>query len=269
MKTGVSLSVFKAKKGMPALFSGAGEENASLIKRLGFDGVDLFVDDPWGTETEKAIAVLEKHGIAIPVIMPAALVGRGLTLAAEDSGIAAEAVREIGEIIRLASRTGSMVSVGLVRGWRLPCEDIPSFYRRLEPQCRRLLDISVPLGVPLLLEPINRYEIDNMNKVSECAAFIRSTGLPMYIMADTFHMNIEESDIAGAFRRDMDLIRHIHFLDSNRLAPSMGHMDMQALYRQIADDGYNGYLTMEALPGDDFRHTAKVGSLFFSLMGRK
>ena len=46
MKTGVSLSAFPARKGMPVLFSEATKENLETIKRLGFDGVDLFVRDP-------------------------------------------------------------------------------------------------------------------------------------------------------------------------------------------------------------------------------
>jgi sugar phosphate isomerase/epimerase len=44
-------------------------------------------------------------------------------------------------------------------------------------------------------------------------------------MADLFHMNIEEADIAASLRAAAPLVAHLHFADSSRLEPGTGHTD--------------------------------------------
>jgi sugar phosphate isomerase/epimerase len=61
-------------------------------------------------------------------------------------------------------------------------------------------------------------------------------------------MNIEESDIAAAIRSGGGQIGHIHFVDSNRRAAGMGHMDYGPIAKAIGEIGYKGYLSAEALP---------------------
>lgn len=64
MKTSVSLSVFPAPPGMPALFSGGTEQNISRIQELGYNGVDLFVKDPASADTRRTLALLRQYGWA-------------------------------------------------------------------------------------------------------------------------------------------------------------------------------------------------------------
>ena len=45
------------------------------------------------------------------------------------------------------------------------------------------------------------------------------------ILADMFHMNIEEADMAESIRQFGILIGHVHFADSNRRAIGFGHTD--------------------------------------------
>ena len=93
MKTSVSLSVFPAPPGMPALFSGGTEQNISRIQELGYDGVDLFVKDPASADTRRTLALLRQYGLGIGAVMPAALAGEGLHLGAAEKNIREECVR--------------------------------------------------------------------------------------------------------------------------------------------------------------------------------
>lgn len=266
MKTSVSLSVFKAKPGMPVLYSGATEEHLKQIKELGYDGVDLFVYDPEGTETKEAIRRLEKYHLGVGVIMPAALAGEGFVLGSEDKEIKKKAIQRIGEIIKLAGEAGGMVSLGLVRGNRNPNETMAAFESRFTESCEMLLEIAQPRGVDLLIEPINRYEINTINSAREGIDYVKRANLPLYLMLDTFHMNIEDTDIAGILIEGLPFTKHIHFLDSNRLAPSMGHMDMEHYYRVLEKAGYDGYLCLEALPVPSSDVCAAKGAEFFQKM---
>src|SRR5829696_2172506 len=56
-------------------------------------------------------------------------------------------------------------------------------------------------GQVLLYEPLNRYETNLLNTIADGVAFLET--LPttnVKLLADLFHMNIEEADIAGAIR---------------------------------------------------------------------
>ena len=47
-------------------------------------------------------------------------------------------------------------------------------------------------------------------------------GENLKLLADTFHMNIEEADMGKAILTAGSRLAYVHFSDSNRLAPGMG-----------------------------------------------
>lgn len=269
MKTSVSLSVFEAKPGMPVLFSGGNEHNIAEISALGYDGVDLFVKDPHDEQTRSTLRLLKKHNLGIGVIMPAALAGEGLFLGDESADVREECVRRINDIVCLASEAGAMVSLGLVRGSKKNDETEEEFYSRYVNSCELLLENSEKRCVPLVIEPINRYEINTINSARQALDFIKKYRLPLYLMLDTFHMNIEDVSIDALLAEAMPLTRHIHFLDSNRLAPSMGNLNMQNYYRLLKALGYGGYLCLEALPKPTPAICARRGADFFKTMEKE
>lgn len=269
MKTSVSLSAFDAPPGMPALFSGASQEHLNIIKELNYDGVDLFVRDAVGEETKAAIRRLNRNHLGVGVMMPAALAEEGLFLGDRSEEVRREAVRRMAEIIRLASWENGMVSLGLVRGNRSKGESEETFELHFADSCKRLLEIAQPLCVDLLIEPINRYEINTINSVKQGMEYIRKVDLPLFLMVDTFHMNIEDQNLQKSLKEALPLVKHVHFLDSNRLAPSMGHTDMAGLYEILQDGGYQGYLCLEALPFPDAVTCAEQGAKFFAQMSKK
>jgi sugar phosphate isomerase/epimerase len=61
-------------------------------------------------------------------------------------------------------------------------------------------------------------------------------------------MNIEERDIAAAIREAGPHIGHIHFVDSNRRAAGLGHLDFAPIAAAVQEIDYHGYLCAEALP---------------------
>jgi sugar phosphate isomerase/epimerase len=112
--------------------------------------------------------------------------------------------------------------------------------------------------MPLLYEPLNRYETNVFTRQSEAAAFLRSLQTKsVKLLCDLFHMNIEESSIADALRAAGPVVGHVHFVDSNRLAVGFGHTDMKPILAALRDIGYTGYLSGEVLPLPDSVAAAK------------
>jgi sugar phosphate isomerase/epimerase len=65
------------------------------------------------------------------------------------------------------------------------------------------------------------------------------------LVADTYHMNIEEDDPAASVRRYGDLIGHVQLGDSARWQPGTGHVDFAAFVAALHDVGFGGWLALE------------------------
>src|SRR5581483_3148822 len=107
-------------------------------------------------------------------------------------------------------------------------------------------------AVRLLYEPLNRYETNLATTLGQAAEVVASAASrSVKILADLFHMNIEEADLAGAVRAAGPHVGHVHFADSNRRAAGMGHTDFAPVVAALRDIGYAGYLSAEVLPLPD------------------
>src|SRR5690606_14380829 len=105
------------------------------------------------------------------------------------------------------------------------------------------------LDVPLVYEPLNRYETNLIKTIADGVAFLKTLATDnVKLLADLFHMNIEEADVPAAIRVGEGYIGHIHFVDSNRQAAGLGHTDFGPIAAAIKESNYNGYLSAEALP---------------------
>jgi sugar phosphate isomerase/epimerase len=98
----------------------------------------------------------------------------------------------------------------------------------------------------ILLEAINRYETYYLRSLSDAIELARMVDHPrIKIVADLFHMSIEEADIAASIRCAGDWIRHVHLGDSNRMLPGQGHTDFRAGFAALAEIGFQGFMALE------------------------
>jgi len=104
----------------------------------------------------------------------------------------------------------------------------------------------------LLIEPINRYETNFINNVTQALEFIDQVGeANIGVILDTFHMNIEEPSIYGSIQQAGERLWHVHLVDSNRYAPGMGHLDIPRIVQTIQKISYDGYVSAEVVPIPD------------------
>lgn len=126
---------------------------------------------------------------------------------------------------------------------------------------QKAADYAASQNVKLCIEAWNRYETHFLNRIPQCMDLMRDVGRPnVGVMGDTFHMNIDDPDIAGAVRDAGEAMIHIHFADSNRAAPGQGHTDFRPVMQALKDVGYQGHITFELLPaGSDPFATLRRG----------
>jgi sugar phosphate isomerase/epimerase len=112
-------------------------------------------------------------------------------------------------------------------------------------QLRELAPVARDAGVSLFLEPLNRYEAYIVNRLEQGSAIAAEVGPEIGVMADFFHMGIEEADIAASIRANAPHLVYVHVADSNRLQPGRGHLDFKPGFRALKEIGYDGFLAIE------------------------
>ncbi|EEG56572.1 hypothetical protein CLOSTASPAR_01352 [[Clostridium] asparagiforme DSM 15981] len=67
----------------------------------------------------------------------------------------------------------------------------------------------------------------------------------MYILPDTYHMNIEETSTTAALTTYAGHYHNLHVSDNNRYFPGIGAIDFAGIMRQLKGLGYDGTITIE------------------------
>ena len=107
------------------------------------------------------------------------------------------------------------------------------------------------VGSTILLEPLNRYETHFMRTLCDGVEICKQVNSPnVAIMADFFHMSIEERNIADSIEASGDFIKHVHLADSTRELPGYGHTDFKSGFKALRKIGYQNYMVLEcSVPG--------------------
>ena len=111
---------------------------------------------------------------------------------------------------------------------------------------KKLSKTAEDCGVVLGMEVLNRYEGYMINTCQEGLDFIRAVDSPcVKVMLDTFHMNIEEDNMAAAIRLAGKDLCHLHLGEQNRQVPGKGSMPWAEIGQALRDINYQGAAVME------------------------
>lgn len=224
-------------------------ESISKVAEMDFDVVELAVRDPEAVETEQIFEVLSDFELEVPAIGTGQAYGEeGLSFTHPDREIRARAVERIKDQMDFAEELeGAQIIIGLLRGKLSEDqshEEAEGYFLECLQECADYNEEII-----LTLEPINRYETDLYNTISEMIEIIEKADRKnIGLLADTFHMNIEEPVIAGGFRKSAKHLSHVHFADSNRHAPGSGHLNFNRIISVLNEIEYNGAVSAEILP---------------------
>ena len=102
-------------------------------------------------------------------------------------------------------------------------------------------------GVQIAFEVLNRYETAVVNTVDQAIELIAVSGSSnLKIHLDTFHMNIEESDIIAATVRAVPHLAYLELEQNNRGGYDQGSLPLEAIVEAAFAAGYDGKVGMEA-----------------------
>ena len=259
MKKSIVVSISSTKFSALA-FKEDFEESIKKVADLGFDGAELAVRNPKDLKVEDVIKIIKENNLEVPAIGTGQAYGEeGLSFSDSDEVIRKMAVERINDQIVFASNFNAQVIIGLIRG------NVEESVGRAEAEewtidcLRECTEFAKEYNIRLTLEPVNRYESNFINTLNEGIEFIKRVGASnLGLLADTFHMNIEEISIYDSIIQAKNYITHVHFADSNRWAPGCGHIDFKKVIETLKKINYQGYVSAEILPLPDPNSCARL-----------
>jgi sugar phosphate isomerase/epimerase len=256
-RSAITLSFVPQAKGGPFVLWDDLVSSVSLAAQLGFDAVEIFPPGPEFFQSRDVSQVILDHGLRVAAIgTGAGWVVHRWSLADPNPAVRTAALDFVRSIIDVAARFDAPAIIGSMQGRSGP--DMPADEARahLRSALEQLDRHASQVGGKLLYEPLNRYETDQCNRLEQGVCLI--AGLERTrLLADWFHMNIEEKDIAESLRCAGSAVGHIHFADTNRQAIGCGHLDVPPLIDALRDIRYDGYLSAEVFALPDSRSAAE------------
>jgi sugar phosphate isomerase/epimerase len=252
IRTAVTVSLVPQARQGPFVYHGDLAGAIASAARLGYDAVEIFPPEAKAIDVEAVQRMTGDAGLPVAAGgTGAGFVVHKLTLIDAEAAARGRAVEFVKGIIDVAGALGATAIIGSMQG-RHGDVDREEALGRLAESLDLLGTHAKQYGVPLLYEPLNRYETNVFNRQGEAADWVRGRGIGnVNILCDLFHMNIEEADVAGALRAVGDLLGHVHFVDSNRSAAGMGHMDFAPIVEALNESHYAGYVSAECFPIPD------------------
>lgn len=247
IRSSVTVSLVPEARGGPFVFWDDLFAACRKAKELGFDAIEAFLPGP---DAGRLRAAIEENGLALAAVgTGAGWVKHRLTLTSGDAATRAKARDFIRAMIDTGGALGAPAIIGSMQGRSGDGVDAATARAYLAEALGELGEHAAQYGVPLLYEPLNRYETDLCNTAQSAAALLLGlSSRNVKILCDLFHMNIEEEDIADGLHHAGELLGHVHFVDSNRRAAGMGHLDYWPIAAALEIIGYEGFASAECLP---------------------
>jgi len=230
------------------------QEKVERLEKYGYDGMEV-----WGRDVAQRMGELKAALSTSRVKVSTICAGYEGDLLGADRATREKAMQGVRERLRTAAELGA---VGLITVPTFGVPKIPDLapwmpdvqeveQRILVEECRLLGRYAEDVGAYLILEPLNRYETHFMRRLEQAVAVCKEVGLEhVKVMADFFHMNIEEPSIASSLDAALDYVVHIHLADSNRVLPGYGHTDFAVPFRVLKGRGYKHFMALEChVPG--------------------
>jgi sugar phosphate isomerase/epimerase len=261
IRSAVTISLVPESRGGPFVFWDDLEAACRKAAELGFDAVEIFPADPEDIPSEIVRPLLDRYKLQVAAVgTGAGWVKHKLTLTNFDRANREQAKTFVQQMIDAAGGLGAPVIIGSMQGrWGGGVERDEAVYY--------LSDVLVGLGnyarqnygVPLIYEPLNRYETNLCNTLADGVALLESSGAAnAVLLADLFHMNIEEQDLGGAIKKAGKNVGHVHFADSNRRPAGSGHTNFASVVAALREIGYDGYASAECFAYPDSDEAARL-----------
>ena len=257
-------------------------EVLETIAEAGYDAVDLDAepDRIEAARFEEVAGMAESLGLKVSALIGAWSLwhaGEARDLASSDDSVRNYGVDYARKCIDLAATFDEPPLFEIVAcpvEAEYPVASAPGdvLRRNFVKSAREIVEYAAERSVSVAIEPINRFEgyAGFLNSIADGMSIVDEVGADnLGVLADFFHVNIEDAALTDALRLAGDKLMHIHLADSNRQAPGTGHIDFLQVIRTLNSIGFGGYLSLDSVPArPDWKTLVRESIRFMKQMER-
>lgn len=224
------------------------------IAKMGFDVVEIAVEDPALIDVKEVKSALNDHGLKGSIC---GAFGSSRDLTNESKQVQQNGLSYIESCLDICKEMevdffgGPMYSaVGKARMLK-PAERKAEWdlaVKNLQLVC----EMAAARDLKIALEPLNRFESDLINTTEDVLRMVNDIDHPAAcVMLDSFHMSIEERDVEKAIVSAGDKLIHLQVSENYRGAPGSGQTPWHAYRKGLEAIGYKGIVTIESFTTDN------------------
>jgi D-psicose/D-tagatose/L-ribulose 3-epimerase len=224
-------------------------ELAPKVKSMGFDILEIACENPDLLDIPAIKEVLAKNKLSTIIC---GVFGADRNICSPDPNTRTNARKYILWLIDAAAQLDSRVVCGPMYSavGKAHLEDSESREREwilAVYEIRELANYAAGKGIKLALEPLNRFETDMINTVSQGLEFIKDVGREnLGLHLDTFHMHLEEKSSPDAIRMAAAKIYHFHACENDRGVPGTGQVHWPEISAALKSVNYQGPVVIES-----------------------
>ena len=219
------------------------------IKKMGFDAVEIPVEDPKLIDGPTVKNALDDNGLKGLVC---GVFGPTKDLTSDDLALHENCFRYAEQCFALCNTWDAAFLAGPMYSMVGKARMVSEEQRKLEweravTNLRKVCGTAEKHGLSIALEPLNRFESDLVNTAEDVMRLIgdinhKSAG----VLLDGFHMTIEEKNIREAIHTVGDKLIHVQVSENHRGIPGTGLTPWNDFKKGLEDVNYNGAISIES-----------------------
>ena len=222
-------------------------QNVSLVKKAGFDYLECTVVSLMPeTEHEYEEIVRKYQESPLPIETCNILLPSTLKIVGE--AVDQRAIKQyVEKALPRVKQIGADTVVFGSGGARSAPENFPrsKAEQQIVSFLQLIADVAEPLGLTVVIEPLNKKESNMINSVPEAVEFASKVNRKsIQVLADFYHMD-EESEQLTNIVDASEWIKHIHVADTGRLAPGTGTYPYAAFADCLREANYSRRVSIE------------------------
>lgn len=222
------------------------ERAIAQTAEIGFDLIEIPALDLAAIDSDFTRKMLERYRLGTTMSLG---LDASTDISSQDLGKQARGKARLMQVLEVARDIGATHVCGILYS---------AFQKYFDPPTEAGITASVDVmrhvgeqaarhGITIGLEVVNRYESNVLNTAAQALAYAQRVGLPnVTVHLDTYHMNIEESDLEASLIQTGERLGYFHIGESGRGYLGAGNIDFDRVFRGLVKAGYQGPITFES-----------------------
>jgi D-psicose/D-tagatose/L-ribulose 3-epimerase len=212
----------------------------------GYTLLEVPLLEPETFDVESAVRTVRRQPIAISASLGQSA---GTDISSADPDVVAAGERKLLRAVEILSDLEAEYFVGVLYSQlaKYPAPATSTNRTNSIEVLRRVGTRAEELGIRLGLEVVNRYETNLFNTAKDALVYLDEVDHPnIGVHLDSYHMNIEESDMVAPVLLAGDRLVYVHIGESHRGYLGSGSVDFDSLFRALSLIGYSGPIAFES-----------------------